>query len=489
MEIYELTKQQRDKHYRMFSSPLPGTDNYKNIIKLFKSKSNKQENDKKYSKMRGIFNAQALNGVDLHTPNELRYFHQEYNERLWKYGLGAMPGSFNILEAFFKFNPQLLLFELFEEVQYLFSIFDYVDFITTNNLEIMYDRLSDIIEDNTIYNFDIIDDFREITFNTSRNQPFGITGVSIIKRNEELVVLVIGAEKDDNTIPEFHDESSVKVKPFLEPSEELEFGKVKYDEDKSFCKVFLSFTFDLVRKKIINNYVLHDLGNSFNLLTDDDDVILGSISDVNLAIQFVKTSRERLADYKSIFEIAYKLIYLFIYINDNKSYITYADYPTKLVNEKLGDTVINKIRYSRTHYRRFKNVYVIDKQTRIVDCLNDDRTFPDNIRYDKYDKKGYIYILRNSAHPVNMFKIGLTTRTVEIRAKELSGTSSPDRFLIAHQELACDCYLAESIIHKKLEAYRSNKRREFFEIDFEVAIKTVSSIVRQINDDYAKRYE
>ena len=49
--------------------------------------------------------------------NELRYFHDEYNDRTWKHGFGSLPSSFNVLEGFFKWNPKLFYFELIDEVE------------------------------------------------------------------------------------------------------------------------------------------------------------------------------------------------------------------------------------------------------------------------------------------------------------------------------------------------------------------------------------
>jgi hypothetical protein len=81
-----------------------------------------------------------------------------------------------------------------------------------------------------------------------------------------------------------------------------------------------------------------------------------------------------------------------------------------------------------------------------------------------------------------LFKIGRTTRTVDIRAKELYNTSSPDKFLIAMRYDVQDCILAEKLIHDKLDSYRINDRREFFKIDFKLANKTILEIINEINN-------
>src|SRR5690606_17009084 len=52
---------------------------------------------------------------------------------------------------------------------------------------------------------------------------------------------------------------------------------------------------------------------------------------------------------------------------------------------------------------------------------------------------GYIYIMRQPVHEENIFKIGLTKRNSEQRKKELSNTSSPDKFFIINNYHTKDC--------------------------------------------------
>lgn len=97
--------------------------------------------------------------------------------------------------------------------------------------------------------------------------------------------------------------------------------------------------------------------------------------------------------------------------------------------------------------------------------------------------RGYIYLLRNAAHDLDVFKIGLTTYTVEERAQQLSGTSSPDKFMIINRWAVQDCVLAEKLIHEKLDSFRLNPKREFFKIKLENAIKEIIPIIEKINNN------
>ena len=80
-------------------------------------------------------------------------------------------------------------------------------------------------------------------------------------------------------------------------------------------------------------------------------------------------------------------------------------------------------------------------------------------------------------------KIGLTTRTSETRAIELSTTSLPSDFIVVYDEFVSNCDEVEQILHKKFEDYRVNKRREFFHIPIKEAIKALQEISKnfQVN--------
>src|SRR5690606_8911071 len=95
---------------------------------------------------------------------------------------------------------------------------------------------------------------------------------------------------------------------------------------------------------------------------------------------------------------------------------------------------------------------------------------------------GYIYIMREPTHEINIFKIGLTRRTTEERRKELSNTSSPDKFFIINSYNTKDCIKAEKEIHQALENYRITERREFFRCDLKIILDVCERIINEINN-------
>ena len=100
----------------------------------------------------------------------------------------------------------------------------------------------------------------------------------------------------------------------------------------------------------------------------------------------------------------------------------------------------------------------------------------------------YVYILENPSMP-GLLKIGKTTRTPKVRAKELSSvTSVPTPFEVIYKEEFNDCDYAESYIHDILSInnFRLTKNREFFELNKDQAIKIIKNAkkeIRSLNDN------
>jgi hypothetical protein len=84
----------------------------------------------------------------------------------------------------------------------------------------------------------------------------------------------------------------------------------------------------------------------------------------------------------------------------------------------------------------------------------------------------YLYFLSNPAMP-GLLKIGMTTRTVEQRIRELRHTGIPHDFKIEVYLSVQDAAVSEKIAHNILSKQRLNNNREFFKIDIEDALELV----------------
>tara|TARA_R110000850_G_scaffold30618_5_gene84092 strand:+ start:1800 stop:2366 length:567 start_codon:yes stop_codon:yes gene_type:complete len=84
---------------------------------------------------------------------------------------------------------------------------------------------------------------------------------------------------------------------------------------------------------------------------------------------------------------------------------------------------------------------------------------------------GYIYILQNESLDPDRLKIGRTVHNPESRAEEISqATGVPTPFTVSWYGYTEDCIIAERLIHESLDDYRTNPKREFFDVDLDEAI-------------------
>lgn len=90
---------------------------------------------------------------------------------------------------------------------------------------------------------------------------------------------------------------------------------------------------------------------------------------------------------------------------------------------------------------------------------------------------GFIYVMFMPELP-HCLKIGQTTREPGLRAKELSGTSTPVPFRILMQWRVNDLSAAEAAAHNALREKRVASNREFFHVTGPEAIEQVGAAIR-----------
>jgi len=529
----------RHRHFGVFRSPTPDEKGYQAVMDYIKKniennpqKKRELENNRKQAT--SIWYTQSYNGISLVQDKELRFFLNEFNDRTWKYGFGAMPSSFNVLEGFFKWNPDLFYFELLDEEEHLFSLFDFFDFVTSKNCSNSTDYFIDNIEDELIYSYNVLNEVKELTFSTSDSKEYVIGGVSFVKRANEVFMLLVAGEIGDTeeiskNLPDY--KTGDKIKSYLKPAEGLDKEAVKLLGHKDVWKVNIYIRIDLEKKTIDSRYIQKDTGVGFYTITDDYGMLELSIKDNGRLEQLIKLQAIEIASYEAVFEAAYSFLYLPEYFDFNDELVLSEEHPTQLFDKTLRKPIFNNApKFNPNYFHKTKDVWVLDKnidpitgktklsrtELKIVKDGYWKQLEPGKVGIDKNGRtihsrtwvektlswqelsktdkeieitvpasisinKGYIYLLRNPAHELDLFKIGLTTNTVEERAKQLSGTPSPDNFLIINKWLVEDCILAEKLIHTKLERFRINPKREFFRLKIEDAIKEIIPIIEEIN--------
>lgn len=91
--------------------------------------------------------------------------------------------------------------------------------------------------------------------------------------------------------------------------------------------------------------------------------------------------------------------------------------------------------------------------------------------------KGFIYILRNEAMP-GLLKIGYSVKVPEERVDELFTTGVPEPFKLAYYCLVENADKLEPIVHRTLSPHRHRNNREFFRIELEAAIRSITNLCK-----------
>ena len=80
---------------------------------------------------------------------------------------------------------------------------------------------------------------------------------------------------------------------------------------------------------------------------------------------------------------------------------------------------------------------------------------------------GYVYCISNESFLPNTYKIGFTLKTPSQRMKGLQSSGVPQPFKLEFAKRVFDSRNKEQLIHKILDKYRVNSKREFFCIPIE----------------------
>ncbi|WP_444878450.1 GIY-YIG nuclease family protein [Citrobacter koseri] len=87
---------------------------------------------------------------------------------------------------------------------------------------------------------------------------------------------------------------------------------------------------------------------------------------------------------------------------------------------------------------------------------------------------GWVYVLSNEAMP-GIFKIGMTTTSPEVRAREVSqGTGVPMPYVVEHAFHSYQPRQDEAEIHELLGEYRLNPNREFFRCEMDIILDAIA---------------
>lgn len=105
---------------------------------------------------------------------------------------------------------------------------------------------------------------------------------------------------------------------------------------------------------------------------------------------------------------------------------------------------------------------------------------------------GYVYILTNPSFREDWVKIGKSSRTVDVRSKELDNTAVPLPFDI-YATMQTEKYSeAEQAIHKQIDRLtdrRIRQNREFFNLEPALALEIMLDLAKLSSDAVVMKYE
>ncbi|HSP17639.1 MAG TPA: HNH endonuclease signature motif containing protein [Thermoanaerobaculia bacterium] len=236
---------------------------------------------------------------------ELRTQYLEMNHRLLERGPSVMPTQFNVFEAFLGVDQRLGIYALRPEHDHLFSWSDFIDFVTSRDCS--GEARSSVYRLNSeeIYSYSVYDDPHDLTFSTDAAHEFTVGGISIIRHDDEVTVLVIGGqvadlEAETEGVRSYDVSFTGRGKRGMEVVGQQKPEALGPHEDLWKTLAYMRFNIDSSDESI--RYALQDRGNHFLVATND----LSVFDDEPKAERdrLIAGSQKHLVAYSVLFDLA-----------------------------------------------------------------------------------------------------------------------------------------------------------------------------------------
>ena len=477
----------------------------------------------------------ASNGSGLSAAECLRVQALEINNRLARHGAYSLPTSFNIAEAFLEYVPRSMFFRIRMEREYLASSSEFTKWLQIAGFPDRPSALIDIIEERYIYSYNFTDR-TEIKTGPADEPGRYCTpvNVSLIRHGQELSTIsewvevpgihirepgAADASTSNNykkSIGHEHIESAADLGPHSANVEGFPGGS----------RVLICTRVDLRSEIQDVTYVYVDRGASYRVITDDTTIYDPSTPKAEMQ-SFISQGRSDLEHYSQAIAFVLSSLYLPAYCVSEYGHTTHISFPTDLYRNRKKFFEKRTIKQGLPQAVTERDVAVVLPRP-LPDSLPAAITPPitrqestgrwkplppNEVGRDKIGSPvagktweshtvewksetvtdfiarrrpnlpvgsdpGWIYVMKSSAHKADIFKVGLTRRTPEERAKELSqDTGSPAQFDVLASWATGDCKTAEKLIHDRLGGFRINPDREFFECPIETIISTARECI------------
>jgi len=528
--------------------PPKWSPDYQRVIDSLKAHETPQMREytkKAYGIAQANVAATLWNGSGLPMSKALRYYSQEYNHRVFAHGLHSMPTSFSFAESFFEYKPALNYFKIRVERDYFFSFTHFLDWITSASEENPLEQITNCMEEDIIYSFNVSEDPKAMEFSMEGGGSLCVAGTSLIRSGSEIVVLLTGGESGKEEYIEQYADNGWRYpgKENIHPDAGLKRERVMLEGVPDHQRVLAMTRFDLSDKTSLFRYYAEDLGNSFLTYVDDPETLkLPDGALIGKGEAMYEKMKQELDKRQAAFELCKTFMTLPVFAAANTEATKLQRFDTELKSQ-LKSLKNKKImghaqEYAKVFFREVREItppsesssysavtistpaYVNntdghwksllpweigvgkDRHTPTkgrtwirTSCMTSSEpavpqeshihgSFTNRTSIPKGPNHGFIYVMRNPQYERNIFKIGLTQRTSDIRANDLSRTSGMiDYFAVMQDWEVADCVLAEKEIHSKLASVRVTDRREFFKAPYKEIFSVIHEVVEKINDN------
>jgi hypothetical protein len=173
-----------------------------------------------------------------------------------------------------------------------------------------------------------------------------------------------------------------------------------------------------------------------------------------------------------------------IYLQDQWDWFTVCGqmgYPSALLAKAISEQLhIFRRSYTTRDFYAFREAFSVLRRMPIRKCLN---VFLGINTIKDEEGAGWIYIL-STRELRDLLKIGMTTRTVEERAREInSATGVVIPFGVRSCWRVRNPAEAERLVHSRLIQYRMRNDREFFRLDWTVARTEIADCLRSASQE------
>ena len=142
-----------------------------------------------------ITSAQHEGGAGLLADETLRYFQLEYTNRVVSFGRNSMPSSYEVMDAFFEYRPEMAGLFLLAEKDYIFSFSDFLDFVTSTTAPGTDIQHLQGFESGVIHNATSNDALGDLLLETKGTSAYAVRAASLVRSGDYLTVMLCLAEQ------------------------------------------------------------------------------------------------------------------------------------------------------------------------------------------------------------------------------------------------------------------------------------------------------